>query len=149
MQLKAHLECRLTLKLVNIGWIFNGIFIQTLINRFYFTIVVCKDYIYRKKDIDKTNIESIENYALYLEAKLEEKGIYDVTFKCRNDFSLQGPNQARCFQNGSWSREIPRCLEQCADLVKHIENIQASKKRRSLISKIIECSMILFRTTNS
>lgn len=76
-----------------------------------------------------------------LEAKVVRKQTYDVTFHCRNDFLLQGPNQARCFQNGSWSREIPRCVEQCINLVNIIENIHASKKRPSLILKIIECSL--------
>ncbi|VDI33107.1 Hypothetical predicted protein [Mytilus galloprovincialis] len=104
-------------------------------NIFNFTIVVCKDYITRKKDIGNTHIESIENYALYLEAKLEGKGIYDVTFKCRNDFLLQGPNQARCLPNGSWSRVIPRCVEQCINLV-NIENIQVSTSKRTINSTV-------------
>lgn len=63
------------------------------------------------------------------------KDTHDVTFFCRNDFLLQGPNKARCFPNGSWSQEIPKCLEQCADLPGKIENIQASIKRSAFIYK--------------
>ncbi|CAG2237761.1 unnamed protein product [Mytilus edulis] len=75
-----------------------------------------------------SNIESIENYALGLEAKFVAKDTHDVTFKCRKDFLIQGPNQARCLPNGSWNREIPKCLERCVNLG-NIENIQASKTR--------------------
>ncbi|CAG2198310.1 CSMD [Mytilus edulis] len=100
------------------------------------TTQACNNRVDPKKNIGKTNIESIENYALDLEATLEEKGIYDVTFKCRNDFLLQGPDQARCFPNGSWSRELPRCLEQCPNLVNIIENIQVSTNKRTINSTV-------------
>lgn len=67
-------------------------------------------------------------------AILAGKDTYDVTFFCRNDFLLQGQNHARCFPNGSWSRELPRCLEQCPNLI-NIENIKASTKRIAIIYK--------------
>ncbi|XP_076080666.1 uncharacterized protein LOC143051654 [Mytilus galloprovincialis] len=96
----------------------------------------CGDFLNRRKSIDHTKIESIENYALDVVAIFAGKDTHDVTFFCRNDFLLQGPKKARCFPNGSWSQEIPKCLEQCADLPGKIENIQVSTNKRTINSTV-------------
>ena len=92
---------------------------------FVYLFLACKEFIDRMKLIEYSPLQSKENYFQRLDAKLIVNDTFDVTFTCINDNKLIGMSNVKCFNNGSWSHNIPTCLEQCFDL-NALDNIEVS-----------------------